>query len=193
MHRQGRLSRTRKYEYVNVKCSALTVSVGTDCRLGEGKSGQPEAAAEPNVYCRDTCSLNDDLVQIMKDNAEAVCTAHPPGTFGRVFLGNTVEAASVKNARQMWWDPIMRKTSVIFDEMHIREDLTYDKHTGCLTGFVDIGDINCHLADYERQLSNHNIRDPLASSMLVLMEVHCKAEDSVPLREGSPGYALKEM
>ena len=31
-------------------------------------------------------SLNDDL---MKDNAEAVCTAHPPGTFGRVFLGNT--------------------------------------------------------------------------------------------------------
>lgn len=34
-------------------------------------------------------SLHDDLVQIMKDNAEAVCTAHPPGTFGRVFLGNT--------------------------------------------------------------------------------------------------------
>ena len=32
-------------------------------------------------------SLNDDLVQIMKDNAEAVCTVHPPGTFGRVFFG----------------------------------------------------------------------------------------------------------
>eukprot|EP00731_Ephydatia_muelleri_P000111 Em0001g111a len=40
---------------------------------------------------------------------------------------------------------------------------------GCLTGFVDIGDINCHLADYEKQLSNDNIRDPLASSVLVLM------------------------
>ena len=34
-------------------------------------------------------SLNDDLVQIMMDNAEAVCTAHPPGTFGRFFGGNT--------------------------------------------------------------------------------------------------------
>ena len=45
----------------------------------------------------------------------------------------------------------------------------HDTYTGCLTGFIDIGDINCHLADYERQLSNDDIRDPLASSMLVLM------------------------
>ena len=43
------------------------------------------------------------------------------------------------------------------------------QYTGCLTGLVDIGDINCHLADYERQVTNDDIRDPLASSMLVLM------------------------
>ena len=30
------------------------------------------------------------------------------------------------------------------DEMHIREDLVYDKHTGALIGFANIGDINCH-------------------------------------------------
>ena len=57
-------------------------------------------------------SLNDDLVQIMKDNIEAVCTAHPPGTFGRVF---TI---------------VCRERQVCFDVMHVREDLTYDTHTG---------------------------------------------------------------
>ena len=30
-------------------------------------------------------SVHDDLLQIMQDNAEAVCEAHPPGTFGHVF------------------------------------------------------------------------------------------------------------
>ena len=52
-------------------------------------------------------SLHDDLVQIMKDNAEAVCKTNPPGTFGRVFWESQMQAASVKDARQMRWDPIM--------------------------------------------------------------------------------------
>ena len=40
---------------------------------------------------------------------------------------------------------------------------------GGLTGFVDIGDINIHLSQYETQVCNDDIRDSLASSMLVLM------------------------
>ena len=52
-------------------------------------------------------SLHDDLVQIMKDNAEVICTNHPPGTFGCVFWEAQMQAASVKDSKQMRWDPVM--------------------------------------------------------------------------------------
>ena len=31
---------------------------------------------------------------------------------------------------------------LVFDEMHIREDLIYNKHTGELVGFADLGEVN---------------------------------------------------
>ena len=40
---------------------------------------------------------------------------------------------------------------------------------GGLTLFVHIRDMNNHLSRYERQVSNKDIRDPSATSMLVLM------------------------
>ena len=39
--------------------------------------------------------------------AEAVCEAHPPGSFGRVFWETQMQAASLDNARQMQRDPVM--------------------------------------------------------------------------------------
>ena len=41
---------------------------------------------------------------------------------------------------------------IVCDEMHIREDLVYDKYTGALIGFTDFGDINSHLLQLERSL-----------------------------------------
>ena len=198
-------------------------------------------------------SLYDDLFQIMQHNTEAVCEAHPPGTFGRVFWETQMlPAASLNDARQMRWDPVMvqwclylrhlsssayemiresdiiklrsqrtlrdytyhtkavvvgfstqvdqhlftiaklpssverDKCVIIFYEMHLRQDLTFDKHSthtsviwylkciillliGGLTGFVDIGDINNHLSQYEGEVCNDDIRDSLATFMLVLM------------------------
>jgi hypothetical protein len=35
--------------------------------------------------------------------------------------------------------------AVIFDEVHIRADLVYNKHTGELVGFCNLGDINNQL------------------------------------------------
>ncbi len=35
---------------------------------------------------------------------------------------------------------------LLLDEMHIKEDLVYDKHSGALIGFTNLGDINDHLA-----------------------------------------------
>ena len=38
---------------------------------------------------------------------------------------------------------------LLIDEMHIREDLVYDKQTGELVGFANLGDVNQHLLAFE--------------------------------------------
>ena len=59
---------------------------------------------------------------------------------------------------------------VLMDEMHIREDLIYDKHTGALLGFTNLGDVNSHLDRFERSVETNTISEsPLAKAMLVIM------------------------
>ena len=40
---------------------------------------------------------------------------------------------------------------LVFDEMKIREDLVFDKHSCGLVGFVNLGEINNILTEFERQ------------------------------------------
>ena len=42
-------------------------------------------------------------------------------------------------------------------------------NAGALNGFTNIGDINSHLASYEKQLEKNDRLEPLATSMLVMM------------------------
>ena len=60
---------------------------------------------------------------------------------------------------------------LLLDEMHVREDLVYDKHSGSVIGFVNLGDTNNHLLRFERSLENNEDMDGgvLAKSMLVIM------------------------
>ena len=59
---------------------------------------------------------------------------------------------------------------LLMDEMYVKEDLVYDKHTGALTGFVNLGETNEHLLQLEHQLrSGNDANEPLAKTMLVLM------------------------
>ena len=46
---------------------------------------------------------------------------------------------------------------ILFDEMKIQEDLAWDKHTGELIGFVDLGDIDTNYATLQdvKQLATH--------------------------------------
>ena len=44
---------------------------------------------------------------------------------------------------------LANSVSVILDEMNIKEGLVFDKHTGSLTGFTDLGDVCNLLAEYE--------------------------------------------
>ena len=54
--------------------------------------------------------------------------------------------------------------------MHIREDLIFDKHTGNMIGFSNLGDIHRHLLQFERSvLEDEPIQPQLAMSMMVFM------------------------
>ena len=42
---------------------------------------------------------------------------------------------------------------LIMDEVHIKHDLVYDKYEGCLIGFVDLGEVNNQLIEFEKALA----------------------------------------
>lgn len=64
-------------------------------------------------------------------------------------------------------------TILLLDEMYIREDLVYDKHSGHMVGFVNIGDINSHLLAFEHSLHNNSDdreeEQVLAKTMMAMM------------------------
>ena len=62
-----------------------------------------------------------------------------------------------------------RYVGLVLDEVHIKDDLVYDKHEGTLVGFVNLGDTNNHLLQFEATLTADSPPRLLANSMLVLM------------------------
>ena len=55
------------------------------------------------------------------------------------------------------------------DEMHIKEDLVFEKYTGRLAGFTNVGKVNDLLQQFERSLeTDQDSTFPIAKSMLVL-------------------------
>ena len=50
-----------------------------------------------------------------------------------------------------------------------REDLVYDKHTGSLIGYTDLGEVNNHLLAFERSLDGSPDQLAPAKSMLTFM------------------------
>ena len=57
------------------------------------------------------------------------------------------------------------------DKVHIKHNLVYAKHEGCLMGFVNLGEINNKLIKFGQALSDdqESAQPTLASSMIVLM------------------------
>ena len=61
---------------------------------------------------------------------------------------------------------------ILLDEMHICEDLVYEKHTGKIIGYTNLGDINNHLLAFERSMESDEDDDQqsvLAKSMMAFM------------------------
>ena len=63
---------------------------------------------------------------------------------------------------------VNRYVFLVMDEVHIKNELVYDKHNGSLIGFVNLGDTNNRLLEFENALYDDDDELPLATSMLVL-------------------------
>ena len=58
---------------------------------------------------------------------------------------------------------------LLMDEIHIKENLVYDKHSGVMIGFVDLGEVNNLLSVFERSLESTSTYPALANSMTAIM------------------------
>ena len=58
---------------------------------------------------------------------------------------------------------------LIVDEMYIKEDVVYNKSTGSLVGFSNLGDTNSHLLRFQASLENDSNLEELAKTMIVFM------------------------
>ena len=59
---------------------------------------------------------------------------------------------------------------LLMDEMYIRAGLVYKKHSGEIVGFSNLGNINNHLLEFERQVKGDEKPVPsLAKTMMVFM------------------------
>ena len=54
---------------------------------------------------------------------------------------------------------------LLLDEMHVKEDIVYDKHSGEMIGFVNLDDINERLDAYERALNSDDDQQPTLYSI----------------------------
>lgn len=67
------------------------------------------------------------------------------------------------------------------DEMYIKEGLVYDKATGSLIGFSDLGGVIQQLDDFERNLSADLPQSrPLAKTMFVMMVMAVFSNITIP-------------
>ena len=58
---------------------------------------------------------------------------------------------------------------LVLDDMHIREDLVYDKHSGRLIDFTNLGSVSDHLLASERALEGGQEGRLLAKSIMIFM------------------------
>ena len=62
-----------------------------------------------------------------------------------------------------------KNVAMVIDEMYIKEDLVYNKVSGALVGFANLGDINSHLLQFQASLENNTQDVKLAKTMVVFM------------------------
>ena len=67
-------------------------------------------------------------------------------------------------------DDLAKYGVVLFDEMYVKQGLVFEKSTGALFGFTDLGEVNNQLDEFEASLKqNASLQRPLAKTMIVFM------------------------
>jgi len=64
---------------------------------------------------------------------------------------------------------LKRYVSLIIDEMKIKEGLVYNKHSGKVIGFTDLGDINNELIQLEKGTDSEH---PLIATHVLVLMIH---------------------
>ena len=62
-----------------------------------------------------------------------------------------------------------KHVSILMDEIKVQQNLVYNKHTGKIVGFVDLGQINNDLIEVELKKESESARPPVADSVLAIM------------------------
>jgi len=72
------------------------------------------------------------------------------------------QAAKLEECKEM-----EKHVILLLDEMYIKESLVYDKHSGELIGYTDLGDINSHLTKLEQSVTGGS--QSLATTIMSFM------------------------
>lgn len=87
----------------------------------------------------------------------------------RSGLQADVDAQLFEEAKLAEIPDYQKYVALIFDEVKVKEDLVYNKHTGEMIGFVDILDISIHIQAFEQSCNNDAPQQKLASHISVFM------------------------
>ena len=86
-----------------------------------------------------------------------------------------VDKQLVEEAKVKTCPDFQKYVCLLFDEVRIKEDLVYDKHTSQIIGFINLGDVNNQLSRFQRSHTSSDTDDsspsppPVAKHMLVFM------------------------
>ena len=93
-------------------------------------------------------------------------------TFSSSGFSNELDEQLFHDAKVSSLKEFQKHVSLIGDEMYIKEGLVYERSTGNLIGYCDIGDINNDLQLLEKEYlekDEESIKNLLAKTMMVLM------------------------
>ena len=83
-----------------------------------------------------------------------------------IWFSDEVDKQLIATADMPDLQEYQKAVGVVLDEMHIRERLVYDEHSGALAGFTDLGDVNNILSDFDRSLSEETQTPQLSKKCL---------------------------
>lgn len=84
-----------------------------------------------------------------------------------IGFSNQVDQQLMEVVNIAQYEEFQKCVLLLVDEVHIKEDLVFDKHSGELLGYINLGETN-QLLDVERLLSDDQDQE-LASSIVVIM------------------------